>query len=326
MDYGYKPTTMGREILAACMALGAPLELTRVSVGDGKVSEDVNLADMHSLVHYVAEGTIGDRRHEENRLYLTIQYHNNEEHADVGTFLLTEFIVYAKHPAAGKEEDLLYATLGDYCQSVPPYAVGFPPGVWNFPLVLIVSDEINVSVSSPAGLVTYEDLIRLIESSALGATNLDIIIPASGWLPDTDTNGTYPICCDIPVENATEKMVPMVTVWPECMELAEVCKLSPSARTIQGAVRVYAMSEPERPIQASLALLGTSPFISLDGIPGGSSPRALPIASATTLGGVKVQEGSGLVVDGSGNIAIDAAADQDAKSIYDGSKADFGQG
>ena len=212
MDYGYKPTTMGREILAACMALGAPLELTRVSVGDGKVSEDVNLADMHSLVHYVAEGTIGDRRHEENRLYLTIQYHNNEEHADVGTFLLSEFIVYAKHPATGKEEDLLYATLGDYCQSVPPYAVGFPPGVWNFPLVLIVSDEINVSVSSPAGLVTYEDLIRLIESSALGATNLDIIIPASGWLPDTDTNGTYPICCDIPVENATEKMVPMVTV------------------------------------------------------------------------------------------------------------------
>ena len=52
-----------------------------------------------------------------------------------------EFIVYAINPATGKEEDLLYATLGDYLQSIPPYAIGFPTGIWQFPIVLIVSDE-----------------------------------------------------------------------------------------------------------------------------------------------------------------------------------------
>ncbi len=51
----------------------------------------------------------------------------------------------------------------------------------------------------------------------------------------------------------------------------------------------------------------------------------LPAASATVLGGVRVREGSGLVVDGSGNIAIDAAADLEAEDIYNGSKVNFDQ-
>ena len=63
MNYSFKVTTGGRELLAALLATGKELEITRVAVGSGKVAEDVNLADMTDLIQYVAEGTIAQRRH-----------------------------------------------------------------------------------------------------------------------------------------------------------------------------------------------------------------------------------------------------------------------
>ena len=63
MNYSFKVTTGGRELLAALLATGKELEITRVAIGSGKVAEDVNLADMTDLIQYVAEGTIAQRRH-----------------------------------------------------------------------------------------------------------------------------------------------------------------------------------------------------------------------------------------------------------------------
>ena len=45
MEYGFKPTTNGRALIAACGALEQPLKLTRVTFGSGLVSEGTNLAD-----------------------------------------------------------------------------------------------------------------------------------------------------------------------------------------------------------------------------------------------------------------------------------------
>ena len=115
MDYAFKPTTNGRAVITACMALKAPLDLTRVAVGSGRVAKDTDLADVHQLLHYEAEGSVGERRHENDRFYLTVQY-SNRDNPDVPTFLLSEFIVYARHPATGEIVDFLYATLGDYVQ------------------------------------------------------------------------------------------------------------------------------------------------------------------------------------------------------------------
>ena len=125
MDYAYKPTTNGRKVLIACMDSGGVLQLTRVEVGKGLISEEADLADQHELVDYVTEGAIGDRRHENDRLYLTIQY-SNKDHLDIPTFYLSEFIVYAINPDTGEETDLLYATLGDYPQPVPDFPKSRP--------------------------------------------------------------------------------------------------------------------------------------------------------------------------------------------------------
>ncbi len=165
MDYSYKPTTHGRSVMAACMAMEKPFKITRVAFGSGKVDEGTDLADVHQLLEHVADGTVAERRHKDDRFYLTIQYANTA-HPDVKTFLLTEFIVYVEDPETGKDTDLLYGTLGDYRQPVPAYNPMLGPGVFNFPLTLILSDEINVILSAPAGLVTHAELPALLTAGA----------------------------------------------------------------------------------------------------------------------------------------------------------------
>lgn len=168
MQYGYKPTTNGRRVITGCLAKEVPLRLTRVAVGNGQVEETVNLADVHELLGYVAEGAIAERRHEEDRLYLTVQYANNE-HPEVETFYLSEFMVFAEDPDTGEETDLLYATLGDYIQPVPAYTTAMPASVFNYQLVLVVSDEINVEITASPGLVTFEDLTKYATKEDLAA-------------------------------------------------------------------------------------------------------------------------------------------------------------
>lgn len=256
MDYGYKPTTNGRKVLIACMDSGGTLQLTRVAVGKGLVAEGAELADQHELIEYVADGAVGDRRHENDRLYLTIQY-SNKENVNVPTFYLSEFIVYAINPDTGEETDLLYATLGDYAQPVPAYQADMPASVFNFPLVLVLSDEINVSISAPAGLVTYAELTELVRQ-------VDITIPQTGWVEDEDSNGWYAYHCDVAVPNVSARMVPQVTVLPDSAEIAWNCEFGPYAQSITNAVRVYAKSVPTAPMNASLLLLANPPYVRSD--------------------------------------------------------------
>lgn len=179
MNYGFKITTHGRALLAACMDLDEALNITRVAVGSGRVSEDANLADVHKLVRYMAEGMVADRRREGDRLYLTVQY-SNQNSPDTETFQLREFLVYARHPDTGAETDLLYATLGDYPQSIPAYRPDFPPGLWIFPLTIVVSSELEVNVSASPGLVTAEEFTEALArqkadfDTALTAHNADL--------------------------------------------------------------------------------------------------------------------------------------------------------
>lgn len=420
MEIAFKPTTHGRAILSACMSRELPLQLTRVAFGSGRIPESQNLADVHELIEYVADGAIGDRRHEDDRLYLTVQYANDAEHASVSTFMLSEFMIYARNPETGEDQDFIYATLGDYSQSIPAYRAGFSPGTWSLPLVIVVSDEIQVSVSAPAGLVTHDELIRLLNSRVNGAAKRALTIPTSGWAADADTGGTYPVHLDIASAEITEDMVPMavilpqslsaaiacglcpacrtlpgllrfyaksiptadiqislalldtvpqgsnlassaaagrldieipvegwtasgdgaypysteirndlidarmiplVTILPEFLEVAVSSGMSPAAETLPGALRVYAKQIPEAPIRASLALLNVAAGITGSIKPDVGSGYVLPAAAEDVLGGVKVQRGSGLMVDGDGNLSLDCATKEDVKRLFNGSNS-----
>lgn len=197
MDYGYKPTTHGLAAMAACMALEQPLEITRVAFGGGQIGDGVKLADVHQLVDFVADGTVTDRRHEGEKLCFTVQYANNQ-HPDVPTFFLSEFMVYIRNPVTGEETDLLYATLGDYRQPVPAYSDGMAPSIWSLPLVLVLSSELEVKVSTPAGLVTWDD-VEMLE----GALS-ESIGPLSGSGPPSNETAGRPGQHYLDTETGTE--------------------------------------------------------------------------------------------------------------------------
>ena len=258
MNFAYKMTTHGRAVLAACMDLEEPFRITRVAFGSGRVNEGAELADVHELVSYVSDGAVTDRYHEGDRLRLTIQYANSE-HPDVKMFLLSEFIVYVWDPDTGADTDLLYGALGDYCQPVPAYNPSYPPSVFNFPLDLIISGDLSVSVSAPAGLVTHDELIQLLNSRASGAAKRALTIPTSGWTADADTGGTYPWHLDIASAEITEDMIPMAAILPQSLSAAIACGLCPACRTLPGLLRFYTKRTPASDIQISLALLDTVP-------------------------------------------------------------------
>ena len=304
MEYRYKPTTNGRNALAAGMALEKPLKITRVAFGSGKVDEGVNLADVHELLAYVADGAVGERRHENDRVYFTIQY-ANVQNKDVKSFILSEFIVYCQDPETGADTDLLYGTLGDYRQPVPAYNPAFPPSVFNFPLVMIISDELNVTFSAPVGLVTHDDLLEVVENTAVRYRELTI--PAEGWTEDGA--GAYQKRREIPME-VSEHMIPVLTVLPESAGDATACGLAPFAQTAEGVLRVWAERAPDADIRAGLALLRNASGIYIgSGTGGGDAVTATP----DRLGCVKV--GSGLNVTEDGTLSVDMASDEEVEAM-----------
>ena len=192
---------------------------------------------------------------------------------------------------------LIYATLGDYVQSVPPYSEEFPAAVWNFPLTTVISDEIDVIASAPAGLVTFNDLLAVVEDMSI--RRLDIVIPASGWREEPEN--AYPYRLDIGMEVKCS-MIPMLTVLPPDIGRAATCGLAPFAQTTDGALQVWAKRIPEAALHASLVLLRDASGLYMTG----SSGSLLPPATPTTLGGVKI--GPGLNVTSDGTLSVDTAS------------------
>lgn len=177
MERGYKITTHGRDVLTACMGLQKPPTITRAAVGSGMIPDGEDMADRHELIQYVSEAAIAERRHEGDRLFLTVQYANGD-HPEVGAFALSEFMVFCLDPETGMETDLLYGTLGDYRQLVPSHSESFPDSVWNYPIILVVSSELEVHILASPGLVTWADLLALkseiIRSIMMGEVTLPL--------------------------------------------------------------------------------------------------------------------------------------------------------
>lgn len=133
----------------------------------------------------MADGAIVNRRHQDDHFYFTIQYANSR-HPDVKTFYLAEFIVYIQDPVTGGETDLLYGTLGDYRLPVPQYHDSIAPSVFDLPLVLVISDDVTVSVTAPPGLVTWDELQKTINDALKNSPGTPQI---SAGPPTADTPG-----------------------------------------------------------------------------------------------------------------------------------------
>lgn len=312
MDKGYKVTTNGRSVIAACMAAEKPLKLTRVGIGSGMVEEGVDLADVHELLEFVANGEISERSHEGERLNLTVQYANSM-HKTVPTFYLTEFMVFAEDPDTGEETDLLYATLGDYRQPVPAYVEGVPGSVFSMPLVLVISNDLTVVISAAPGLITYDQL----ESSVATATreamedlqpgwsvcgSLDLTIPVSGWEDADPATEDYSFFCDVPAEGVTDAMVPEGTPLPGYFSVTADAGMMMGCTVINGAVRFYSQRIPDRDVLCHITLFR------MGGSGGGGASVDPGVGLGFGMDGrLNVLLGNGLSVDDDNNINVDHA-------------------
>lgn len=277
MEYAFKLTTAGLELVTACGAEEKPLKLTRVTFGSGKIPEGNRLSDQLTLISPVADGTIIKRSHQDNRLDLVVRY-SNKDNPDQETFAIGEFIVYAEHPTTQAETALIYATLGDYAQPVPKYSAAFPPSTFSFPMVVIVSDNIQVTVETAPGSVNFDDMDAAIQAHGQDRTAhqdmreemtrtavKELTIPTSGWEytysaedgdevqdPPKPSRKNYPYQLDLKVDGVTADHVPAVLIWAEYLDIA--VGLCPTCEAVAGAVRFYAAAAPKAEIKATVVL------------------------------------------------------------------------
>lgn len=134
---------------------------------------------------------------------------------------------------------------------------------------------------------------------AISAIITGITLPASGWVQD-DAGGIYGYHLDVSVEGVTEDHFPSIAIHQESMETAESAGISPVVQTLEGILRFWAKSIPAADILATAAL-----FTGNGGGAGLGGSYVLPVATADTLGGVKIGENVDVTADGT--ISIDGA-------------------
>lgn len=155
--------------------------------------------------------------------------------------------------------------------------------------------------------------------NASSAIIRDITIPAKDWSIQERTGSdgqdavddTYKFAVDVAVNGAEEGRFPSVALYKEALGTACMAGLCPTVQSLPGFLRFWARNEPAEDMGATVAFLYMKP----SGEDEGGDSYALPVATATQLGGVKVRKGSGLTVDSSGNIAIDGATGDEVREL-----------
>ena len=311
--YGGTVTVKGRDLITSLIA-GATIELTRIVVGSGKMSEGVEPIDMETLVNPIAEATSTVPVVENNVLSMVVEYRNDMNGGLKEGFWLNEFGIFAK--TENSEEILLYyATLGDSPQPVNAYQDN-RYDIRRYPVTIALLIDADVQITyTPGAFITASEAQEIIESLVSEAVSeiagdvgsaiiKEITIPADGWTWDESEDvgmggmDDYRMYKDVAVTEATEDMFTNVALHKDALETAKRAGLCPTIQTLAGSIRFWAKNQPYADMDATLALLSSSG----NGQTGGGGTYVLPVATETTLGGVKIGEGLTVTPDGTASV------------------------
>lgn len=286
--YGGTITVQGRDLITGLVA-GETIEFTRILVGSGEVPEGVEPLDMTALAEPVAEATSTVPTLKNNVVSLVVEYRNDMNGGLKKGFWLREFGIFAR--TREREETLLYyATLGDSPQPVSPFD-GSRVDIRRYPVTIAVALDAKVEVTyNPGSFLTAAEARELINElvrqrlDAQATMKLPLTIPASAWEQDP---GGLTFRARVPHEKVRDDHTALVILDRAGLETAAECGLDSCMETTDGALLFWAKTAPASDIEIQAILFGPGG--------GGGALPALPIATATSVGGIK----------GSDSIAID---------------------
>jgi hypothetical protein len=160
MEYLFTPTAGGLNLLAN-LATGQKFKISRVTFGDGVLSEDPSA--LTSLVNPIADGTAGNKVVKANMVSFIVEYRSDLNGGLLSAFWLREFGIFALDKD-NNEVLLYYANLGDKAQYVSAYTDGMVD-IRRFPITVALSNDLEV--------VIIIDNLLILTGADLEAHNLD---------------------------------------------------------------------------------------------------------------------------------------------------------
>lgn len=296
-DGSYGSVT-GIALLAKVLAGRCTIKYTKAVVGSGYVPDDMTPKTMTGPADYVMDARIvAVTNPVDGECQVTIQVKSDD--VAIG-FYATNIVLYAEDPDVG-EVPYTYLLLENEPEWIRP-ASSIVGKLATFDLIAAVGDVDTVAACiDPEAIATVGKVEQMIADS-VGTRHFDVVIEAEQW----QRNGDEWIV-DVEMPKVTEGSYLSIVLRPDSLQTAYDAGLSPTVQSLDGFVRFWSYQKPSSDINATVAV-----FFKVSDI-----INIIPIATNTTLGGVRVQRDSGLVIDSSGNLSIDNGTSEDIEELFD---------
>lgn len=310
--YGFKTTKAGIELFTKLAARSQPVEIVEVMFGTGKMPDGSTVEDlinMTTLVAPLAPGTTTTPLYDGDTLSLVCEFRSDLNGGLKNVAWINEFGLFFRDPdGAGKAAKVMgvYATLGDYPDSVLPYEPGKSPTIRDYPISVTIGAAEVVIDFTAAAFINSEDAQRLIDAavkkvmaSSVALKSIPITIPTNAWKVAPSEAGRLAYYADVEDENVSVLHLPDAVLDKDSIDTAAVCGLAPIVKSMDGALRFFAEAIPAAQITGYCRLWKESGVLG----GGGENYAALPVATTTTLGCIKI--GDGLNVAQDGTLSVD---------------------
>ena len=344
-SYGSLP---GIALIAKVLAGRCQMKYTRVAVGKGYIPDEETPKTMTEPAEYVMDASIvGVTNPVAGECQVTITI----DSANVETgFYCTGVLLYAEDPDEG-EVPYTYLALENEPEWIRPKtslvgklatidiiaavgdvdkvtAVIDPDAAATLALVQQLIEEHNADPNAHSEAIkntVSEELDRLsivtednVEQMVSDAVQnmpagsyygyLDITIPASGWVEAEEPSADHNYTCDVAAEGVTADLIPSGGPKLGSCSVANKAEVASGCETLEGAVRFFSKKIPETDISAFIILLEQGK---------GETDYELPVATETTLGGVKIGEGLAITPDGTATVEGAPIAEGEKATVAD---------
>ena len=233
-------TDKGVALLAKTFTEGN-IVLTRAVGGEGYTAPErlTETTDVQPPVHEMGLAGVSA---EQGKITVRVRGQNTNLAA---RYTLRQIGIFAKEKGSAGE-DILFAVIQDEAGEVIPSVAENPEFLIEFDFVIPVSNAENIEVVLSSVLFALQaDVERMIK-------RMDIVIPHENW----NVLKEDALYKDIPIENITGDMTPIVSIAPDFLTAAKACGMSTACESFDGKLRVYAQKSPTEDIHGSLLLVG----------------------------------------------------------------------